>query len=41
MAKIEAGEADVSLDLAFRALFAAGGNLADLTRSALVGKDIA
>jgi hypothetical protein len=30
VAKIEAGEADVSLDLSFRALFAAGGNLADL-----------
>jgi DNA-binding XRE family transcriptional regulator len=30
VAKIEAGEADVSLDLSFRALFAAGGKLADL-----------
>jgi len=34
VAKIEAGEADVSLDLAFRALFAAGGALADLTTPA-------
>ena len=31
VAKIEAGAADVSLDLLFRALFAAGGGLADLT----------
>ena len=30
VAKIEAGAADVSLDLSFRALFAAGGGLADL-----------
>jgi DNA-binding XRE family transcriptional regulator len=30
VAKIEAGAADVSLDLLFRALFAAGGGLADL-----------
>ncbi len=35
VAKIEAGAADVSLDLAFRALFAAGGGLADV---ALVDK---
>jgi transcriptional regulator with XRE-family HTH domain len=34
VAKIEAGEADVSLDLSFRALFAAGGDLADLTTPA-------
>src|SRR5207237_10142367 len=33
VAKIEAGEADVSLDLSFRALFAAGGRLADLAAS--------
>ncbi len=31
VAKIEAAAADVSLDLLFRALFAAGGGLADLT----------
>lgn len=30
IAKIEAAAADVSLDLSFRALFAAGGQLADL-----------
>lgn len=30
VAKIEAAAADVSLDLSFRALFAAGGDLADL-----------
>lgn len=30
VAKIEAAAADVSLDLSFRALFAAGGNLKDL-----------
>jgi ribosome-binding protein aMBF1 (putative translation factor) len=30
VAKIEAASADVSLDLSFRALFAAGGRLADL-----------
>jgi len=34
VAKIEAGEADVSLDLSFRALFAAGGDLTDLTTPA-------
>ena len=33
VAKIEAGAADVSLDLLFRALFAAGGGLADLTKA--------
>ena len=33
IAKIEAGAADVSLDLLFRALFAAGGGLADLTKA--------
>jgi hypothetical protein len=32
VAKIEAGESDVSLDLSFRALFAAGGDVADLVR---------
>jgi ribosome-binding protein aMBF1 (putative translation factor) len=31
IAKIEAGAADVSLDLLFRGLFAVGGGLADLT----------
>jgi hypothetical protein len=31
VAKIEAGTAGVSLDLLFRALFAVGGGLADLT----------
>jgi DNA-binding XRE family transcriptional regulator len=31
VAKIEAGAADVSLDLSLRALFAAGGGLADLS----------
>jgi DNA-binding XRE family transcriptional regulator len=30
VAKIEAGARDVSLDLSFRALFAAGGDLADV-----------
>lgn len=30
VAKIEAAASDVSLDLSFRALFAAGGNLKDL-----------
>lgn len=30
VAKIEAGASDVSLDLSFRALFAAGGDLADI-----------
>jgi DNA-binding XRE family transcriptional regulator len=38
VAKIEAGEADVSLDLSFRALFAAGGGLADLAASSRPGK---
>jgi DNA-binding XRE family transcriptional regulator len=33
VAKIEAAAADVSLDLMFRGLFAAGGNLVDLTAS--------
>ncbi len=31
VAKIEAGSVDVSLDLLFRALFAVGGGLVDLT----------
>jgi hypothetical protein len=31
VAKIEAGSADVSLDLLFRGFFALGGNLSDLT----------
>jgi len=31
VAKIEAGAADVSLDLLFRGLFSVGGSLADLT----------
>jgi DNA-binding XRE family transcriptional regulator len=34
VAKIEAAEADVSLDLLFRALFAAGGHLADVVATA-------
>src|SRR5438105_8959522 len=34
IAKIEAGAADVSLDLLFRGLFAVGGGLADLTAAA-------
>jgi ribosome-binding protein aMBF1 (putative translation factor) len=34
VAKIEAAAAGVSLDLLFRTLFAVGGKLADLTRSA-------
>lgn len=34
VAKIEAGAADVSLDLLFRGLFAVGGGLADLTETA-------
>jgi ribosome-binding protein aMBF1 (putative translation factor) len=34
VAKIEAGAADVSLDLLFRGLFAVGGGLADLTTAA-------
>jgi DNA-binding XRE family transcriptional regulator len=38
VAKIEAGAADVSLDLLFRALFAAGGGLADLTEGHRPGK---
>jgi predicted XRE-type DNA-binding protein len=33
VAKIEAGASDVSLDLSFRALFAAGGRWTDLTAS--------
>lgn len=33
VAKIEAGAADVSLDLLFRGLFAVGGRLGDLTRA--------
>jgi predicted XRE-type DNA-binding protein len=33
VAKIEAAAADVSLDLSFRALFAAGGSLTDLRAS--------
>jgi|SRR6516162_9789886 DNA-binding XRE family transcriptional regulator len=33
IAKIEAAAADVSLDLSIRALFAVGGNLADLDES--------
>jgi len=32
VAKIEAGAAEVSLDLLFRSLFAVGGRLADLAR---------
>src|SRR5947209_7805278 len=38
VAKIEAGAADVSLDLLFRALFAAGGGLADLAGADRLGK---
>ena len=38
IAKIEAGVADVSLDLAFRALFAAGGKLEDLAATIRTGK---
>jgi predicted XRE-type DNA-binding protein len=34
VAKIEAGSADVSLDLLFRALFATGGSLQDLAAAA-------
>ena len=34
VAKIEAGAADVSLDLMFRGLFAVGGKLADVATSA-------
>jgi hypothetical protein len=33
VAKIEAGSADVSLDLLFRGFFAVGGNLSDLTEN--------
>ena len=38
VAKIEAGAADGSLDLLFRALFAAGGELADLAGADRPGK---
>ncbi|MBI1904181.1 MAG: XRE family transcriptional regulator [Planctomycetia bacterium] len=34
VAKLKAGEVDVSLDLLFRALFALGGRMADLKQSA-------
>jgi ribosome-binding protein aMBF1 (putative translation factor) len=34
VAKIEAGSSDVSLDLLFKALFATGGGVEDLTRTA-------
>lgn len=35
VAKLESGARDVSLDLMFRGLFAAGGQLSDVTRSTL------
>jgi ribosome-binding protein aMBF1 (putative translation factor) len=37
VAKIEAGAADVSLDLLFRSLFAVGGKLADVARTGSIG----